>query len=45
LYLLYARTFPVIAIAEVKSVLSVSGSKKREADFKAMEEGIEEDHH
>jgi len=45
LYLLYARTFPVIAIAEVKSVLSVSGNRRREADVKAMEEGKEEDHH
>jgi molybdopterin-containing oxidoreductase family membrane subunit len=37
LYLLFARTFPVIAIAEVKSVLSVSGNKRREKDFAEIE--------
>ena len=38
LYLLFARAFPVIAIAEVKAVLSVSGNKARERDFAKIEE-------
>ena len=37
LYLLYARTFPVIAIAEVKAVLSISGEAKRKKDLEDIE--------
>jgi molybdopterin-containing oxidoreductase family membrane subunit len=32
LFLLFARTFPVIAMAELKSILKISGEKQKE-DF------------
>lgn len=37
LYLLYARTFPVIAMAEVKTIVSTSTSTVREKNIKELE--------
>ena len=38
-FLLFTRVFPVIAIAEVKSVLHTSGNQVREKEMKKLEEG------
>jgi hypothetical protein len=45
LFLLFARAFPIIAIAEVKSIFSISSAEarkrelKKNADFEANYEG------
>ena len=38
LFLLFARFFPVVAIAEVKSILKVSGDNYRQAQFQQVKE-------
>jgi molybdopterin-containing oxidoreductase family membrane subunit len=40
LYLLFAKTFPVIAIAEVKSIMKTSSDTYREKDYKELADAI-----